>query len=85
VYPKIAKDDIYPDEIGVGNVVELEDSEGNKIIYTILGPWDTNPEDNIISYQAQFAQAMIGKKSGDQFIFRDREYRVVAIKDFLEP
>jgi transcription elongation GreA/GreB family factor len=79
----LTKEDIFSEEIGVGSVVELENSKGEKISYTILGPWETNPEENIISYQSQLAQAMAGNKIGGQFTFRDEEYRVADLKSFL--
>ncbi|MFQ5444885.1 MAG: GreA/GreB family elongation factor, partial [Nitrospinales bacterium] len=79
----LTKGDIFPDEVGVGSVVELENSKKQKVSYTILGPWETNPEENIISYQSQLAQAMAGNKIGKKFIFRDEEYMIVDLKCFL--
>ncbi|NGX43243.1 MAG: Transcription elongation factor GreA [Chlamydiae bacterium] len=80
----LTKDDTYPNEVGVGSVVDLEDSKGNAVTYTILGPWETNPENYIISYQSQFAEALLGNKIGDKIKFRDEEYKVVGLKTFLQ-
>lgn len=80
----ITTQDVLPDEVWIGNIVDLEDSNGRKITYTILGPWEANAEDNVISYQSQLAQAMSGHKVGDSFSFRDEDYKVVGIKSFLE-
>ena len=34
--------------------------------YTVLGPWESNPEKKIISYMSPFGNAMIDKKVGDK-------------------
>ncbi len=39
---------------------------GSVDVYTILGAWDSVPEEGIISYQTAIAQAIIGHKVGDQ-------------------
>ena len=37
--------------------------------YTILGPWESDPDNNVISYQTPFGKAMLGKSAGEQFSF----------------
>jgi len=37
--------------------------------YAILGPWESDPENNVISYQTPFGKAMINKVAGDRFQF----------------
>lgn len=80
----ITKDDIHPEEVGIGSIVDVMDAKKKKIRYTILGPWDANPDENILSIQSKFAQAMLGCKTGEDFRFRDDEYTVVSIKSFLD-
>lgn len=80
----ITKDDIHPDEIGIGSVVDLEDSKGNKVTYTILGPWDADADRLILSIQSKLAQAMLGCKKGDTFPFRDEKYKILNFKSFLD-
>ncbi len=54
------------DTIGIGSVVELKDlGSGEKIKYTILGAWDSDPENNLLSYLTPMAQSILGKKVGD--------------------
>ena len=54
------------DTIGIGSIVELRDlGTGEKIKYTILGAWDSDPENNILSYLTPMGQSIIGKKVGD--------------------
>jgi len=80
----ITTEDIYPNEVGVGSVVEIESPSGDQVTYTILGPWEADADVNIISYQSQLAQAMTGKKFGETFTFRDEDYKILGIKSFLE-
>ncbi|MDR2845082.1 MAG: GreA/GreB family elongation factor [Puniceicoccales bacterium] len=52
--------------VGVGNIVDLLPGKGGKTVrYTILGAWDSAPEDNILSYKTPLAQKILGKKVGD--------------------
>jgi len=80
----ITRNDIAPEEVGIGSIVELEDSKGNSITYTILGPWDADIDANILSFQSKLAQAMTGVAAGERFQFRDEEYKVVSFKSYLD-
>lgn len=64
---KLVTPNIVPDDhIGVGSTVELEDlSDGSMRTFTFLGPWDANPDEDIYSYVAPFAQTFLGKKIGE--------------------
>lgn len=54
------------DKVTVGNVVTLQPaSGGNEVRYSILGAWDGDPENNILSYQTPLAKAMMGHQPGD--------------------
>ena len=57
--------DTPTDKVGVGSVVELVPASGVPVVYTILGAWDSNPEENILSYKTPLAQKLIGKVVGD--------------------
>lgn len=80
----ITKEDISLEEIGIGNIVELMVDDSISLKYTILGPWDANVDENILSFQSKLAQEMIGKKVNDKFSFRDQEYKIVSIKSYLD-
>ncbi len=51
------------------NNVENKDEE-----YTILGPWESDPENNIISYMSPFGNAILDKKVGDNVRFTINEH-----------
>ena len=80
----ITKDDIPTNEVDIGTIVDVEDSKGNKSSYTILGPWDADADNHVLSLQSKLAQSMVGCKKGDRFQFRDDEYTIVKIKSFLD-
>lgn len=79
----ITKDDIHFEEVSVGSIVEIADEKGNRLRYSILGPWDANPDDNILSFSSKFAQAMLGKKAGENFSFKDEEFQIIGISNYL--
>jgi len=47
----------------------LNETSGQKEEYTILGPWESNPENNIISYLSPFGSAILNKTEGERFEF----------------
>jgi transcription elongation factor GreA len=56
--------------VSFGTVVVLHNiSKDRKEEYTILGPWESDPSNNVISYQTPFGRAMQGKAQGEQFSF----------------
>ncbi|MBK1880667.1 transcription elongation factor GreA [Pelagicoccus mobilis] len=53
--------------IGIGNIVTLKDeNEGKEVTYTLLGAWDGDPENFVISYQTPLGKSMLGKRLGDE-------------------
>lgn len=80
----ITKEDIHPDEVGIGCIVDIIDQNGNKIRYTILGPWDANTNDNILSFQSKLAETLIGAKEGEKVMFKDDELTIVQIKGYFD-
>lgn len=79
----LTKYDILPHEVSVGAIVDLHDSKGNKIRYTLLGPWDADPEQHILSFQSKLAQTMLGCKQGDSFDFQGEKYTIQKIESYL--
>lgn len=75
--------DIPKNEVGIGSIIDLVNSKGDKITYTLLGPWDADPDNNVLSLQSKFAKGMMGMKKGDRFKFQDEEYTVADIRSYL--
>jgi transcription elongation GreA/GreB family factor len=54
------------DSIAIGSIVKLKDTvSGELICYTILGAWDGDPDNNVLSYLTPLGQSILGKKVGD--------------------
>jgi len=74
--------------VGIGTVVDLADSEtGQTETQSILGAWDGDPDQNILSYLSVMAKALIGKKVGDEAQLPTesgalRKVKITAIRAF---
>ncbi len=79
----ITPQDVTTDEVSVGTVVKVTDDKGSASTYTILGPWDADADNNILSFQSKLAEAMIGCKIGDKFQFRNETLEIAEIRSFL--
>jgi transcription elongation factor GreA-like protein/transcription elongation GreA/GreB family factor len=75
----ITKDDVDPRTVTIGSIVEVIDQKGDKTVITILGPWDADPDNNILSFQSKLVQAMLGSHAGDRFTFREEEYTIANL------
>jgi transcription elongation factor GreA len=53
------------ENIGIGCIVELKNSSGSKNRYSILGAWDSDPENDILSYKTPLAQQLLGRQKGE--------------------
>ncbi|MDR2741658.1 MAG: transcription elongation factor GreA [Treponema sp.] len=67
--------------VSFGTKVVLENTvSGKEEAYTILGPWESDPKNQIISYQSPFGGAVLNKKKGEKFEFSiNNEERVSYI------
>jgi transcription elongation factor GreA len=71
--------------ISFGTTVTLKNNKTNsEEEYTILGPWESDPENKVISYMSPFGNAILNSKEGDNLKFvvneRDCDYTVTKIK-----
>jgi transcription elongation factor GreA len=71
--------DVDTSEVSVGSRVKLDNGAGNVMEYSILGPWDTDPDHGVISYLSPFAQILIGRKVGDGIEMDGQPFRISAI------
>ena len=62
--------------VSFATVVTLTNKdEGKDEVYTILGPWESDPDNNIISYMSPFGNAILDKKVGDDVQFEINEHK----------
>jgi len=53
--------------VNIGTAVRVQFVNDQKIFtYKILGAWDSNPDEGVISYQSALARALMKKKVGDE-------------------
>ena len=76
-------EDVPENEVGPGNIVVCSDSSGMKNTFTLLGPFDADPEKNIISFQSKLAKEMAGKKVGEHFTFQSEKYTIDDISNYF--
>lgn len=53
--------------VAIGTIVDLQDcTDASTVTYTILGAWDSDPDQHILSYLSETAKALIGKAAGEE-------------------
>ncbi|GAB4166390.1 MAG: transcription elongation factor GreA [Terrimicrobiaceae bacterium] len=52
-------------QVSIGTVISLDIGDGQQETYSILGAWDSVPDEGIVSYKAAIGQTLMGKKVGD--------------------
>ena len=51
---------------GMGTQVTFSAPKGRSVVYTILGAWDSVPEENIVAYSSKLGAKLIGHSVGDK-------------------
>jgi transcription elongation GreA/GreB family factor len=69
--------------VGIGAVVACKNKKGDEVVYTLLGPWDADPDKNILSFQSKLAQQIKGMAVGDIFQSQGEEFTIISIKSYL--
>lgn len=70
--------------VSFATIVELSNNKtGTDETYTILGPWESDPDNFIISYMSPFGNAILTHREGDNLKFtineRDYDYTIKSI------
>lgn len=69
--------------VNIGTIAHMKDDAGNAINYTVLGAWDSIPEENVVSYLSEIGMTLMGAKPGDRLEVRDMEtekYRNLTVE-----
>jgi transcription elongation factor GreA len=78
--------DAPTEQVGVGSVVEVRAPSGGSVKYTILGAWDGDPEQHVISYKTPLGSALLGKRPGDTVRVKtgaaEESYSVLSVARF---
>ncbi len=79
--------DATTEQVGAGTIVQVKAS-GKITTYTILGAWDGDPENNIISYKTALGAALVGKKVGNTVKVKtgssEEDYTIVSIARYAD-
>jgi len=69
-------------KVSIGTMVVLREAAGadEELAFTVLGPWDSDPSKNILSYTSAAGAALLGRKVGDTLPFNDKTYAVTRIE-----
>ncbi len=70
------------DEVVIGTRVRLVTDAGNDWTITVLGPWESEPEMNVLSSESEIAQRLIGLKVGDPVQLAGDFFRVESIEAY---
>jgi transcription elongation GreA/GreB family factor len=68
----------------VGSTATLADPLGNRITLTILGPWESDPNANIYSYESDAGKALLEREAGDRVVVLGQSYIIESIKAWNE-
>lgn len=79
----ITPDDISTNVVSVGTKVYVREASGDATVFTILGPWDANAENHVLSVHSRLAQTLLGKKVGAGFEFRGEPASIEKIESYL--
>jgi transcription elongation GreA/GreB family factor len=70
---------VRENEIVIGAKVTLESPKGN-LVYTILGPWDSDPEHGVLSNESEIAKGLLGQGLGETVTVGGTQYKIAKIE-----
>lgn len=68
------------DEVRIGTRVRLADGDGGERCLTLLGPWESRPEEGVISYESEQGRLLLGKKPGERVTLAGTALTIEAIE-----
>lgn len=77
-------EDVVTTAVGIGTVIYCATSRGEHIHFTLLGPWDADPERYILSFHSKLAQALKGSRIGEEVEFQGEKYKILDIVSYFE-
>jgi len=69
-------------EIVIGAKVTLENPTAD-LVYTILGPWDSDPENHVLSNESEIAKGLLGRALGETVTIAGEQYKVGKIEPYI--
>jgi transcription elongation factor GreA-like protein/transcription elongation GreA/GreB family factor len=86
----ITRDKVNPTRVGFGTRAVFTDHKkgDEEVVYTIMGPWESDPDKNVINISAPFGRSLANRKVGERFSFtlNDIDYdltvKEISVSDF---
>ncbi len=73
-------DRVGSEEVVIGARVTLGDAAGNERTLTLLGPWDSDPDRDVLSNESDLARSLLGSRVGDRVTFNGRDWTIRSIE-----
>jgi transcription elongation GreA/GreB family factor len=67
-------------KVTIGTLVSLREKSGGLVTMGLLGPWDSDPSKNILSYTSVAGNALLGLKTGENVRIGDKNYVLEKIE-----
>ena len=67
-------------EVRIGSRVHLDGPGGERRAYAVLGPWESRPEEGVLSYESELGQRLLGLRPGAALEIGGVTLRVAAIE-----
>lgn len=71
-----------PSEVRIGTRIQLGAPDGRHRELVVLGPWDSRPEEGILSYESDLAKALLGRAAGESVALGDTSFRIEKIEPY---
>jgi transcription elongation GreA/GreB family factor len=75
---------IDTDSVRVGVTMKLVDSEGSEDKLSLLGPWESDPDRKIISYESDLGKSLLSAQKGDEIEVSGGRYRIESIHPYSD-
>lgn len=77
---------VDPSQVRIGTRAELVgvDGEDRRRTITILGPWDSKPEEDVLAYESELAQTLLGKEPGDRLEAGGVTWEIRSVRRYTE-
>ncbi len=77
------------DQVSAGTIVDLRDvANGKAVRYSVLGAWDSDPDNHRIAYKTPLGQALLGKKIGEHVKLKiagtNQEFQIAGISRYVD-
>ena len=66
--------------VGIGTSALLASEDGEERSVTLLGPWESEPEQGVLSYQSEVGRQLLGLRPGEEVDLANKLFRVVTIE-----